>query len=266
MKRFVRLLTQLPLATTGGAFLGVLIALVGAVLSTMPLQETTHPLAIFAIAPLPAALGVWIDWARLWRPSPRTRFWSFAVLLITGIAAVEVAFSATGVDAALAASAFPFVAGVVVLLGSHGLVFLTRRGIGLAGFDLACGTVRRDESERIVVQTPKGVLEVARSATQDLGSNRSIDLSVGSNIAVLARIQESVAGADPFRTERRTQARTVLGVSSSPSNLARTVRARARAWTLYLLLLAAAGSAFAAAASYQPERDCQVRSFLTKTF
>ena len=84
-----RALTSLPLATLIGCALGALFALVVAALSLGPLEESRHPLALFALAPLPGLLGAWLDWARLWRPSGRTRFWSLTLLLLTMAAALE---------------------------------------------------------------------------------------------------------------------------------------------------------------------------------
>ncbi|MCB9598248.1 MAG: hypothetical protein H6719_36380 [Sandaracinaceae bacterium] len=266
MKRLARVLTQLPLATALGAGLGLLVALVAAVLSATPLRLTVHPLAPFALAPLPALLGAWIDWARLWRPSPRTRFWSFALLALSGLGAVEASVWASDVGSMglLLAPAVPVGAALVVGFGAWAMLFLGRRGVRVAGFELACGTIRKDEVERLVVDTGDGALEVSRALSADLGSRREIDLSTGATIALLARVRDALPSVGPFRTERRAEARTVLAVAGSPRDLSRTVRRRARAWVGYLLLLALGASAFAATAAYQPQTACTARGCLMK--
>lgn len=266
MKRFVRALAFLPLATALGAALGLLVALVAAVLSATPLRLTVHPLAPFAVAPLPALLGAWIDWARLWRPTPRARRLSFALLALTGVAAVQTAFVASdlGPRALWLAPAVPLAAALVVVSATRVLLFLGRRGVRVFGFELACGTVRAEELDRVVVDTGDGVLEVPRDASADLGARRDFDLSVGSTVALLGRTRDEAPPAGPFRTERRARAGMVLGVAGSPRDLQVAVRRRARAWLAYLLLLALGATAFAAAASYQPAADCATGCALSK--
>ncbi|MEZ4335084.1 MAG: hypothetical protein R3B82_00460 [Sandaracinaceae bacterium] len=265
MKRLARALTLLPLATALGAALGLLVALVAAVLSATPLRLTVHPLAPFAIAPLPALLGAWIDWARLWKPTRRARRFSFALLALAGLGAVEATWIAAdaGPSAVAIAAAVPLFGALVVFGVSRALLFLGRRGVSVFGFELACGTVRAEETHRIVIDTGAGVLEVARDASADLGAQRTFDLSVGSTIALLGRTRDEVPKAGPFRTERRARASAVLGVAGSPRDLGVTVRRRARAWLAYMFLLALGATAFAATASYQPEpcgSGCSVKA------
>lgn len=254
MLRFVRVLWQLPLATLAGAAVGLLAALIAAVLSVSPLRATSHPLLAFALSPLPAVAGAWLDWARLYRPSPRTRFWSLALFGLSLLAAIEAAlYFSDGASVALAlAPALPLGAALVVYLGTRTLLLLSSRGRGLLGFELALGTIRRDEAERILLDTPDGVVELDRRSASELGPNRALDLSTGAPLCVLGRLRDVVKKGDPFRTERRSAAHAVLGIASSPRDLRVSTRARARAWVSYLLLLALGSAAFAAAAGYDP--------------
>ena len=73
MKLELRWVRQLPLATAAGVAFGVLGALIAAVISVLPVGQTAHPLRPFALAVVPTVAAVWIDWARLWRPSRARR-------------------------------------------------------------------------------------------------------------------------------------------------------------------------------------------------
>ncbi len=267
MTRLARALLTLPLATALGAALGLLVALVAAVLSATPLRLTVLPLAPFAFAPLPALFGAWMDWARLYRPTPRTRAWSFALLALTGIGALEAAWIAIE-DGAFPwlAPAVPIGAALVVFATAQVILQLSRRGVRMLGFELACGTIRAEERDRLVLDTGAAALEVDRDASADLGPARTFDLSVGSTLAVLGRLTDAAPSAGPFRTEARARASTVLGVAASPRDLSVAVRRRARAWVAYLLVLAIGATAFAATASHQPASECGLRGLpLVKT-
>ena len=258
MKRFLALLWQLPLATLAGAGLGVLAALIAVLLSLGPLEGASHPLALFALAPMPAVLGAWLDWARLWRPSPRTRFWSGATLGLTGLACVDaIASNVMGGPTVglLLAPAVPLAFALLVTVGTRVLLGLARFSTPRLGVALVRGVVRRDELERLVIETRADgradVIELDRRHPE-LGPRRSVDLSIGAPVTMLARIREKVRDGDPFRTERRSEATLVLGVASSREALRRAWRARARAWCVYLVTLAIAGAAVTAAACYSP--------------
>ena len=259
MTRKLQWMLQLPLATLAGVALGVLGALIAAVLSVLPVRQASHPLLPFALALAPALLGVWIDWARLWRPSRRTRFWSAALLVLTAVATADAALLASSVTGSLLlAPLLPLGFAAIVQLGACLVLAVARRGRSVLGFTQVAGTVRRDETDRVVLDTPDGVVELDRRVP-DLGPDRAVDLSIAAPLTVLARLSERGAG-DPFRAERRHAAVAVLGVAPSSTGLAAIVRRRARAWTLYLLLLAALSAALAPAAAYSPaEAGCSTR-------
>ena len=50
--------------------------------------------------------------------------------------------------------------------------------VSVFGFELACGTVRAEETDRIVIDTGDGVLEVDRDASADLGARRRTTVRV----------------------------------------------------------------------------------------
>lgn len=253
---------QVPLATIAGVGLGLSIALVAAVVAVLPVAQAPRPLAPFVLALLPAVVGVWIDWARLWRPSRRTRFWSAALLGLTAFATVDTALWAGGeASVGLLAAALPLGAALLVQAGARALIWLTGRGRSLVGFHLACGAVRGEDAERVLLDTPDGVVAIDRR-TPDLGPDRPFVLDVGAPLAVLARRTETASPGDPYRTERRFEARTILGVAGGPSALAARVRRRAGAWTRYLLGLAVAAALLGPALAHSPvesttpERGC----------
>ena len=240
-----------PAATGAGVMMGTLIALIGAALSFGPLEDAAHPLLAYALAPVPALAGVWIDWARLWRPSPRVRLYSGGALLASGALAVDVGLAAAAhrdLSFALTAPLALFGVAAAVLAGARVLSWVAERG-GALGWRVLAGQVRRDERDRVVVDTPEGALELDRRSAE-LGAQQRIALEVGSPVAVLARGHVAVPDRDPFRTERRVVARRVFAVAESRDALAARVRGRAGAWALYLALLAVAAGAMAATGAY----------------
>lgn len=262
-------LSRLPLFTGLGSFLGVSIAL-GAVLFARSCGADAHPLFGFALAPLPAVAGMWLDWSRLYRPTRRTRFWSFAFLFLATFAGIEAALVTMeiGPRALALAPAVPLAGALLVFAGSRALLFLSRRGRSLGGYGVICGSVRRDESERVLVDAAEGLVELGRAQSEELGERRTVDLSIGAPIAVLANLRTQVAPADPFRTEGRSRVGNILAVASSPSRLREVLRARARAWIAYLLVLAVGATALAGAMSYEGEADPSApcaRGCVTKT-
>lgn len=268
MRRFFALMSQLPLATLAGAALGVFTALLAVLLSLGPLEGSSYPLAPFALAPLPAVLGAWLDWARLWRPSRRTRFWSAAALALSGLACLDAYASQVAGGSAiglLVAPAVPLSFALVVVLGARAALGLTRSGRTTLGVALVDGVVRRDEIDRVVVDTRTTTVEIDRRHPE-LGSQRSVDLSIGAPLTLLARLRDTVGDGDPFRSERRSEATLVLGVASSPEALRAVWQTRARAWTAYLVGLAIAAAALTAAASYSPSRaDDSIRRGLERS-
>ena len=245
-----RRILGLPLATLIGAFVGVLIALVAAVVAYLSSEQEPSLLG-FAIAPIPAAYGLWLDWARLYKPTRRTRFWSLAFLFLATFAGIEagVVSAEVGPGGLLLGPAVPAVAAVVIAFGARLLLFVSRRGREMFGFGVVCGAVRRDESDRILLDAPEGLVEIGRSESEELGSRRLVDVSTGAPLAVLARLRTAVKKADPFRTEGRKQATPVLAVESSPSRLRASITGRARAWFVYLFVLALGATALGATMS-----------------
>jgi hypothetical protein len=225
-----------PLATLMGVGLGLSGALMAAVVTLDPLEPHARPLLPFALAVLPALLGLWFDWARLWKPSPRTRFWSAALGVMTALAAFDVALVAEHATTAFfGAALLPVGLAIGAQLGARAALAVTGRGRRWLGFDRLGGAVRRDELDRVVLDTPEGVVELDRRVPE-LGPHRSVDLSVGAPLTVLARTR-ALGTRDPYRAERRWQATSVLGVAASSTELTAVVRRRARAWTIYLVVL-----------------------------
>lgn len=261
-----RRILGLPLATLIGSFVGVLIALVAAVVAYLSTEQEPS-LVGFAIAPIPAAYGLWIDWARLYKPTRRTRFWSLAFLFLATFAGVEagVVSAEVGTGGLFLAPALPAAAAVVIALGAQLLLFVSRRGREVFGFGVICGAVRRDESDRILLDAPEGLVDIGRRESEELGSRRLVDVSTGAPLAVLARLRTSVKKADPFRTEGRKQATPVLAVDSSPTRLRQSIKSRARAWFVYLFVLALGASALGATMSRggqleePPARGCLLK-------
>jgi hypothetical protein len=256
MRQALRRTDPFPRATLVGVGSGALAALIVAARGLFAEAEAARPLAPFVLCLLPAVVGLWIDWARLWRPSARSRFWSGALLGLTALATAEAAALAGGDRAWLAlAPLVPLGAAGIVLSGARALLALTRRGSSLFGFGVVRGTVRRDERDRVLLETRGGVVTLDRRAPA-LGPDRTVDLSIGAPLAVIARLREHAPAADPYRSERRLAARAVLGVAPDVSGLAAAVRRRARAWALYLAVLAAGASAAAAALAHAPAPPC----------
>lgn len=242
-----RALATLPLATLSGCAAGALFALIAAALSFGPLEDARHPLGLFALAPLPAIAGAWLDWARLWRPSGRTRFWSAALLALTFAASVET-FALSG--SALWAAAIPLGALAVVATGAA----LLTRAPALFGLRLIHGRVRRDEEERVILESEGGALSLDRR-DPELGAQQTVDVSVGAPLATLARVVPEVGDGCPFRTERRARASALVAVAPDVAGLRLTVRRRARAWATFLVLLAVGATALTAAAAHRPTVD-----------
>lgn len=264
-----RRILGLPLATLLGAAAGVLIALVASVVAYLS-SEQEPSLVGFGLAPIPAAYGLWIDWARLYKPTRRTRFWSFAFLFLATFAGIEAGLVAreVGPGGLALGPAIPAVAAVVIGLGAQLLLFVSRRGREMFGFGVVCGEVRRDESDRILLDAPEGLVDIGRRESEELGSRRLVDVATGAPLAVLARLRTSVENADPFRTEGRKQATPVLAVDSSPSRLRQSIERRARAWFGYLFVLALGASALGATMSRGGDvqdapcaRGCLVKSW-----
>ncbi len=263
-------LLKLPLATGVGAILSTLAALVCAVVAYVTSSRGLEPsVAGFALAPLPTVLGLWLDWARLYRPTRRTRRWSFAFLVLAVFGGLEAGFVAdrAGASGLLLGAAVPLACATLAVLGGGLLIALSRRGRGVLGFGVVCGAIRREESDRILLDSDEGLVELRRGDSDELGSRRLVDLSNGAPLAVLARLAPIVPGADPFRTQARALARPILGVAASPSLLRATLSARARAWTAYLLALAIGGAALGWGVSDLGAQDapCTV-GCVTKTY
>lgn len=239
-----RALASLPLATLAGCATGALFALVVAALSFGPLEESRHPLALFALAPLPAAFGAWVDWARLWRPSGRTRFWSLTLLLLTCAGALEAWLLGM---TPLWAAALPLGALVTVLAGSA----LLSRAPGWLGLRLVEGRVRRDEAEQVILESEGGAITLDRR-DPELGARRLVDVSIGASLATLARVAPLVADGCPFRTERRAQVTALVAVAPDVRSLRALLRQRARAWAAFLAVLAIGAAGLTAAAQHSP--------------
>ena len=249
-----RALTSLPLATLIGCALGALFALVVAALSLGPLEESRHPLALFALAPLPGLLGAWLDWARLWRPSGRTRFWSLTLLLLTMAAALE-AWLLSGDP--LWAAALPLGALTAVCIG----VVLLTRAPALFGLRLIQGRVRRDEEDQVILESEGGVITLDRR-DPELGATQTVDVSIGAPLATLGRVKPVAPDGCPFRSERRAHASALVAVAPDLPSLRGVLRRRARAWATFLCALAVGATALVAAARYSPPAETPERAAL----
>lgn len=244
----LRRIAELPLLTLLGVAIGALLALVGAALSFGTLGQLPRPLMPLAFSPLPAMIGAWLDWARLWNPTRKVLVLSAGLMLGTVCLS---ALTAVMADGTLESMGIPFVVATAALLA------LVVRPLGIArrcGWRTLEGRVRRDESQRVVVETPVGVVDLGRDAAA-LGSHREIDLSIGKPLAVVARLQETQGEADPFRSERRHLASRVLAVASSREGIERRSSGRAIAWGGYLMGLALFATAFSAAIAYAPDPE-----------
>ncbi|MFK7986565.1 MAG: hypothetical protein AB8I08_11125 [Sandaracinaceae bacterium] len=241
----LRRIAELPLLTLLGVAIGGLLAIIGAALSFGSLGQLPRPLMPLAFSPLPAMVGAWLDWARLWNPTRKVLVSSAVLMLGTVCLSALTAVMAGGAVEAM---------GVPLVVATLALIALVARPLRLArwaGWRTLEGRVRRDESQRVVVETSVGVVDLGRDAAA-LGSHREIDLSIGRPLAVVARLRETQEEGDPFRSERRHFASRVLAVATSREGIQRRSSSRALAWGGYLIGLALFATAFSAAIAYAP--------------
>ncbi|MGE0784928.1 MAG: hypothetical protein AB7S26_04505 [Sandaracinaceae bacterium] len=244
MKRLFRGLRLIPLLTLVGGALSVAVAY-AAFQMRYELAGTVR--APFALAAMPVMLGAWVDWARVWPATWRVRAASGA-LLASAIALGLMGRASDGAQALFAAGAPLVIGALSVHVASGWARRRFARGGSLLGFEIACGTVRTEGSERLVLDAGDGVFEVGRD-TPSLGERRTFDVSVGSTIALLARRVRGV-GRGPFRDDAGRRLVRVLAAAGSPRDLDRALAHRAYAWCGYLGLLAIGAAGLAGACVY----------------
>lgn len=258
----LRWLLRLPVATAAGCALSLVSALVYLILLPACREpdafSVLHPLIPFAVCTLPAIGGLWVDWARLYRPSGATRFWSgLGVLAALGLA-FEGGWLASGAESPAALVLGPMTLGlaaVAALAAGRILWWAATRGPGR--WRVVAGEVSRDEKDRLVIRIPDAeVVELPRDAA-DLGEHRTLDIALGQRLAILGRFEPVIAG-DPFRSEPRLLATRVAVAAPSVVALHSALARRARGWALFLALLALGSLGLGAAIAYgpDPEPDC----------
>lgn len=224
----LRVLFRLPLASLAGCALAVLASF--ALIVRGPAVDGAVGTHLFSAFALFAILGLWIDWARLYPASRRTVFVSALAFVTT----LLVALAGVTLDAVHIAVATPFAAALAIPLAARAFFWLAARG--RSDWAILSGEVRHEEGERLVLVSAAGDVIALDRGSAELGSCRTVDVGVGSPLAVLARLDTAMA-PDPYRSEARLGASQILAAAPDPSALRRRLYARARHWAFYACLL-----------------------------
>jgi hypothetical protein len=236
----LRRLRLLPLASLAGCGLALFAGLAWAFAAPTCGAATMAP---FVGCAAPAIAGLWIDWARLYPTTRRAialsgALLAFALLLGAGAALV------LDEPAALAIAPGGLVAvAIAILVGARVLYWLATRA--RSAWCVISGVVRDEERDRYVLSTMDGELAELDRGALDLGGHRSLDIVVGSPLAVLARVAKD-SGA-PYRREPRLHVTHVAAAGEDVYAVRRRLFARARNWALYACALALLATAVSAA-------------------
>lgn len=232
----LRATAKTPVATLAGSALGLAIAAayVIALPSCLPVDHWSNerPLLAFAVAALAPLFGLWLDWARLSRATSFARLVSLALLVMAAMSA----FASALLDHP-ASSLVPW-------LGIAAGIALAGAAIDRRPPSIFEGRVRARDRDRVIVEIDGGVAELDRRHPDVR------DVPVGAPLAFAALGVQH--GGDPFRTERRWTARTVLVAAPMCAQLRSRWRARVLAWLAYSLVLAVGSCALAAGVAYGP--------------
>jgi len=152
------------------------------------------------------AVGVWIDWIRLERPSVDDAF--FAGATIAGAAAVGIAPSA------VTALWHPVLLGVA-------LTFALRRKV-------VTGAIVDVEPSQLTLALERGRLRIARDAHRLLGARSPLLLEEGATLALATRLHREQRGTGPFRGAVVLGHGAIAAVAATPAALRTERRARLR--------------------------------------
>lgn len=240
--------SRLPLASFAGCALALLASSVH--YARGPAVDGVLGTHLFSGFALFAILGLWIDWARLYPVSRRTVVVSAAAFVATLLLAfVGVVLNGVGFVALAHIGA-----AVAIPVGARVFWWLAARA--RSAWVVVSGEVRHEDHGRLVLVSPTGdVISLDRDA-DELSRCRAFHVSVGSSLAVLARLDTEMA-SEPYRREARLAAGRLLCAAPDPSALRRRFYKRARGWALYAWLLVPV-ALFAAAAFTLDVAPCGV--------
>lgn len=244
----LRWLLRLPLASLAGCGLALFAGIAWCFLAPTCGAATMAP---FAGCALPAIVGLWIDWARLYPTTRRAIATSGALLALTLLASAAGLFITEPAALAIAPAGLLALA-IATLAGARVLDWLATRG--RSAWDVVTGVVRKEERDRFVLVTGDGEIAELDRGALDLGGLRTLEIAVGGPLAVLARVGKE-AGA-PYRTEPRLCVTSIAAAGEDIRAVRRRLFARARSWALYALALALLASAASAALSAPEQEVC----------
>lgn len=243
----LRRVLVLPLASATGCALAVLAGLVCVLAAPTCGASTMTP---FVACAIPALLGLWLDWARLYPVTRRAIRVSGAALVAA--LALELVLAPLGAPELVPVTSITLA--VTLVAGARVVHWLATRARSEWG--VMTGVVRREDRDRVLMVAGSDVIELDRDAA-DLGGRRALEITVGGPLAVLACFDAEVA-PDLYRGEPRLRARRVLAAGADVPSVRRRLFARARSWALYACALALLTALVGAALTPAPARECHV--------
>lgn len=213
------------------------VACLAAVIGFLVLAPRSHAgtlAQVILLAGLLPALGIYLDWLRLERPSMDDAFFAAAAVL----GALVVGLAPSGATALW----HPVLLAVA-------LTFALRRRV-------VAGSIVHVDDASLTLALDRGRLTVSRDAHEALGDRSPLILAEGAPLALSTRLAERSRGEGPFRSAPSLTHGAILGAASASDDL-RDQRFRHAAIAVGLVVASAAVGWGAALADFTIGSGCR---------